>query len=261
MRRAVGREVREAGALGGEKMDEHAVAEVEADERHFVAVPRDGFAAERRLAVERHRQCGGLRRGVLAQPCGQRGGVAMLEIKGFAGGDDFAKHRQAVPLPVGETVRFAKPKRRQPGEQCDRRSHRPQPRRGPPRTPPADGRASENFRPQIRRHCDGTQMSRDRPIERLLLGEPCGERGIFFRRLDGRRENRVARVLPAWAVGAEKQPRLVAHAAPFPTARMGMILPSAPALASSRSWRSCALPRERRDITVPMGTSRMSAIS
>ena len=257
MRRTVGRQVREARTVGGEKMDEHAVAEIEADERHPVPVPRDGLASERGLAGER----GGRGDGVRVQPRGQRRGVGMREIKGFAGGDDFAEHRQPMLLPVGQTVRFPRPQRRDPREHRQRRGQRPSPRPRPPRPPPAHFRARENPRPQIPRHLDRAQMRGHRTVKRLLLREPRGERRIIFRRLDRRRKSRVVRVLPVRAVGAEKQTRLVAHAAPFCAARIGTIFPAASVFASSSSCRSCAFPRDSRDITVPMGISRMSAIS
>src|SRR3954471_24974225 len=97
----------------------------------------------------------------------------------------------------------------------------------------------------------------------LLAREPVAQRRILVGLLQRRREHRVVRVSSIWTIRIEnKFGFLVGHRAP-PCVVFGngtiLVRPATSSRAiAARSW---ALPRDSRDITVPIGTSNVSAIS
>ena len=143
--------------------------------------------------------------------------------------------------------------------QAERRPDRPAPP-GPGRA--ARPRAGQDGFTQSRGRRDLAELRRHRGIVRPLAGEPCRERRIRLRLLQGFRKHRIARVASTRPIRAEDEFRLlIVHACCLPTGRVNGTTFAFVVSSRASAARNCAFPRESRDITVPIGTSSASAIS
>src|SRR5882724_2991047 len=97
----------------------------------------------------------------------------------------------------------------------------------------------------------------------LLAAEPRAQRRILPGLSQGVVKNGVAGVAPGGPVGVENKLGFLIGHVDFPPLADGNGTTFARPAASSRASaaRSWALPRDSRDITVPMGTSSVVAIS
>ena len=131
-----------------------------------------------------------------------------------------------------------------------------------PRTQPAtaDFSASQNRFAQTSRRLNAEKFEGKGSIGALLFVGPRGKGRVGLGAGDCFGDCGVGIVVTAGPAGAQEEFGFVAHcAAPF----VGNCTTFSAVVVrlSRRSLRSCSLPRERRDITVPMGVSSNSAIS
>jgi hypothetical protein len=123
--------------------------------------------------------------------------------------------------------------------------------------------AGEDGFAEAGRRRESCEFSSDGGVEGLVAFEPAGEIGIAAHLFESGRECGIGEVLSARPAGVKEEAGFCVVHEDFVRLEgsNGTILASADAEGSARRRRSWALPRERRDITVPMGMSSVWAIS